>query len=199
MKRLFVAIELDDVIRGALGTAPTRLARVCERVRWVKPELMHVTLRFLGDVEDGDVAGVCAAVENVARGCEPFGFELGEAGCFPQSGPVRVLRIGVDEPTGALVRCAAAVSQAMEALCFEQERRSFSPHITIGRTRADKSGGAMRAAVGRWKVPRQRMDVNSIAVIASVLTQQGPIYTPVCRARLGGISDTQEMTAPEKG
>jgi len=199
MKRLFVAIELDDAVRGVLGHARTRLARACEGVRWVKPELMHLTLRFLGDVADEDVAEVCGAVGDVARDCEPFGFELGSAGCFPRRGPVRAMWVGVDEPAGALIRCAAAVSQAMETLGFEPDRQGFSPHITIGRARADRSDGAIRSAVGRWDVARQRMDVDSIAVIASILTPQGPVYTPVCRARFGGISTTHEVTVPEKG
>ncbi|MFQ5462564.1 MAG: RNA 2',3'-cyclic phosphodiesterase [Phycisphaerae bacterium] len=187
MKRLFVAIELDDAVRGVLDHARVRLARSCDGVRWVQPELMHLTLRFLGDVADGDVAEVCAAVEDVARDCKPFGIELGRAGCFPRRGPVRVLWVGVEEPTGALVGCAGAVSKAIESLGFEPDRQGFSAHITLGRARADRSDGAMRSAVERWNVVRERMDVNAMALIASVLTPQGPVYSPVCQARFGGI------------
>ena len=111
---------------------------------------------------------------------------VAELGCFPPRGPVRVIWAGVREETGALLACSEAVDSALELNGFERERRSFSPHLTLGRVREDRSGAVLREAVAHRELAETIQSVASIKVMSSVLSPSGPTYTPVSVANLGG-------------
>lgn len=189
--RLFVAIELSERVRKALGEAQSRLRSRCEGVRWVRPELLHVTLKFLGDVPDGDVDGVSAGVELAAESSVAFSMEAGEYGCFPPHGGVRVVWAGLSDTTGSLTRCAEAVEAQMIDLGFEPERRAFSPHITLGRVRDDRSNGRTRSVVEAYVRDPVEQPVDSVTLMSSILSPSGPSYTPVCTANLGRRGPTE--------
>ena len=185
--RLFVAIVLDERVRSRLAAVQERLRGKWPGVRWVRPELVHLTLKFLGDVGDGDVSSVVDSVALAAETCEPFEMKVAELGCFPSRGPVRVIWAGVREDTGALLACSEAVDSALELNGFERERRSFSPHLTLGRVREDRSGAGLREAVAQRELAETIQSVASIKVMSSVLSPSGPTYTPVSMAKLGGV------------
>jgi 2'-5' RNA ligase len=151
--------------------------------------LLHVTIRFLGDVPDSDVSAVADAVERGAVSAEPFTMTLSGCGCFPPRGQVRIVWAGAHEASGALQRAAEAVNAELDALGFARERRGFSPHITIGRVREDRSGGRIRAAADSFTFGELEQPVASITLMQSVLSPKGPTYTPVKRASLGRGAD----------
>lgn len=185
--RLFVAIVLDERVRARLAAVQDRLRNKCPGVRWVRPELVHLTLKFLGDVGDGDVSSVVDSVALAAETCEPFDMKVADLGCFPERGPVRIIWAGVRVETGALLRCSEAVEGALELCGFQRERRSFSPHLTLGRVREDRSGAGLREAVAGKELPETMQPVASITLLSSVLSPSGPTYKPVSVAKLGGV------------
>jgi 2'-5' RNA ligase len=186
--RLFVAIELEDEVRSALAALGAAIGRSCEGVRWIPTEQVHLTVRFLGEVPDGEVNGVAGAVARAATRAEPFTFELADCGCFPPRGPVRIVWAGVREPSGALSGLVEAVNSELEKEGFERERRPFSPHITIGRVREDRSGGRVRAAAGGETFGPVEQPVQIVTLMQSVLSPKGPTYTRISRTSLGSGS-----------
>ena len=183
--RLFVAVELSDKVQRVLGRIQHSLRPRCDGVRWVPTHQLHLTLKFLGDVIDPDVPSACEAVSGAATAIQPFAMTLRGCGCFPGDRAVRVVWAGVDEPSGSLAACAAGADDALEAAGFERERRPFSPHITLGRLRQDRSDGAIRAAVEAFSFDAVEQTVKRITLMSSVLSSDGPTYVPVCKAALG--------------
>ncbi|RME37523.1 MAG: RNA 2',3'-cyclic phosphodiesterase [Planctomycetota bacterium] len=185
--RLFIAIELDEAVRRELARVQETLKPACRGVRWVKPELLHLTIKFLGEVPDGDVTGVTTAVETAAGASGGFDMDVGgSCGCFPPRGLVRVVWSSVTAEEGVLSRCVEHVERALEQAGFPRERKPFRPHITLGRVRYDDSRGAIRAAVEACTARTIGQRVDRLTVMSSVLSRGGPTYTPVARFDLGG-------------
>ena len=183
--RLFVAMLLDDDVRAALGRVQLHLSPICADVRWVRQDQLHITVKFLGDVPDGDVAGVSKALERTAAQLAPFELTLKGSGCFPPRGAVRIVWAGIEEPEGLLQRSVEAVESALVEMGFPGERRPFSPHITIGRVKHDTSGGSWRLAVSEFEFPAVSQPVERITLMSSVLSPQGPTYAVISAAPLG--------------
>ncbi len=183
--RLFVAIELDEPVRSALGRVQADLKARCDGVRWIPPHQLHMTVKFLGEVPDRDVAKLSEAVGSAASKAAPFEMDISGCGCFPPRGLVRIVWVGASDPAGALLKCVDALEAELETLGFPRERRPFSPHLTIGRVREDRSGGQIRAAVEVHTFESLDQPVGSLTLMSSVLSPKGPTYTPVTVASLG--------------
>ena len=183
--RLFVAITLDDDIRSALSRVQAGLGRECNGVRWIPAEQLHVTVKFLGEVPDANVTSVAEAMTRGAARATPFSMDLGGCGCFPPRGGVRIVWAGIHEESGALLRCADVVEQELVQIGFQKERRPFSGHITIGRVREDRSHGRIRSAAEAFQFDPVSQSVSTVTLMSSVLSPQGPTYTPVGKANLG--------------
>jgi 2'-5' RNA ligase len=183
--RSFVAIELSDQAREALAELQGNLkAQVPPKaVRWTRPESIHLTLQFLGDVAPDKVEAIAEALREVGAGQAPFTFQLKELGVFPNAGRPRVMWVGVAEPSGALVALQKGVTQALEPLGFEPEKRPYSPHLTIGR--ADRRAGRQDLAEVGELVTRSevgilgQVHVERMVLMKSDLQPGGAVYTPL--------------------
>ncbi len=182
--RLFVAIELSDEVRNALAQTQRTLKRVCEDVRWVAVEQLHLTVKFLGEVADGDVAGISEAVASAAADSKSFVMRVGECGCFPERGAVRIVWTKTTDENGLLAGCVAAVEAQIEPLGFPREHRPFAAHITIGRVHEDRSQGKARELVQAHRGKVLEQDVLSLTLMSSALSPKGSTYTVVSRAKL---------------
>ena len=190
--RLFVAIELSLQARSALRAAQDALRPRSGDVRWTPPEQLHLTAKFLGEVPDGQARDVAEAITRAATASMPFNMSVGGCGCFPPRGAVRIVWAGADEPTGALPACIDAVESELADLGFERERRPFSPHITIGRVKEDRSAGRLRSLVEKHELPPVLQPVATLTLMSSVLSPKGAQYTAVKTARLGNAGPTTE-------
>ncbi|MBI3834253.1 MAG: RNA 2',3'-cyclic phosphodiesterase [Planctomycetes bacterium] len=183
--RIFVAIELSDGVRAAIATLVDRLKKRCAGVRWISATQWHLTVKFLGEVPDGDVDAVCAAVASVARASDPFGLQTHDCGCFPPRGGVRIVWAGVEDVGGRLLRCVEAVENEIDQLGFAREQRPFAAHVTVGRVKEDSSRGRIREAVKNDKLQTIEQEVTELVVMSSVLRPTGSEYSVVSRAKLG--------------
>ena len=188
--RLFVAIELTDEVRDALQEVQVALGRATDGVRWVRPEQLHLTVKFLGEVPDGEVPRVAEAVARSAVRSSVFEMQLTECGCFPPRGPVRIVWVGTHDGSGALQECVNAVEDELEGIGFPRESRPFSAHLTIGRAADGRYAGGIRAAVERCKVKPVRQSVGELTLMSSVLSPKGPSYSVVSRAKLGKMTNS---------
>jgi 2'-5' RNA ligase len=189
--RTFVAVELDEELKGNLAHLQQSLrGRVAPRsVRWVRPEGIHLTLKFLGDTPVTKVDEVKAALTDAALEVEPFAFTVEGLGCFPNARRPRVLWVGLQEPSGALHRLREAVEAHVAPLGFPMERRSFHPHLTLGRVQryASKSEvGEIGDMVSSSHIGLvDEMGVTAVSYIKSDLKPSGAVYTTLLAARLG--------------
>lgn len=183
--RLFVALELETAVRTALGNVQRRLRSSAHDVRWVNIDLLHVTMKFLGEVNDDILSDITAAIDLAASECVPFTIALDGCGCFPTGGPVRVVWGGVKETTGMLQSCAEFVEASLAEVGFAPERRAFSPHITLGRVRDDRSQGKLREAVCALSCDPAEQLAERLTLMSSTLSPTGPTYVPIHKTWLG--------------
>src|SRR5262249_15515771 len=137
--RTFIALDLGKAIRDRIIALQENLARTGTEVKWVEPENLHVTLLFLGEVDERDVPEVCKAVTEAAAQQGAFLLSVETAGCFPNVRGPRVLWVGVGE--GKQEVCAlhdALKKPLLELGCYRREERQYSPHITMGRVKSDR-------------------------------------------------------------
>ncbi len=173
-------------MRSALHRAKKKLETQCEDVRWTPTQQLHLTVRFIGEVKDSEVNDVAGAVTRSAKACPRFDLKVGNMGCFPSRGQVRAIWAGV-ELTDHLKRCADAIEHELDMLGFDEDRRPFAPHITLGRTRRDGSQGATRRVVEQMTLAHMSQPVKSLTLMSSALTKSGPIYAPACIAKLANV------------
>lgn len=184
--RAFIAVDMSDEARGRLAQAIDSLSSLgLSGVRWVKPEGMHLTLKFLGDIDPSLVEKVTEAIELAARDTKPFMLSLSQPGGFPTLGDPRVLWVGLVGDLERLYSLQRAVESQMQRLGFPREKRRFSPHVTLGRVREGTRVGERHRIgdafsriavddVSAWRV-------GAVHLMRSTLTPTGAIYSQLAR------------------
>lgn len=184
--RCFLAIELPETVRTALAGIRERLPELDRMVRWTRPEQLHLTLKFFAQVPEGDLSAVISALQESARSLSPFSFEVAGLGCFPPSGPPRVLWAGIAGPPPELIAVQAAFEEACTACGYPPENRAFKPHLTLARTRDGVAAHAIRPAIQPFSTtPLGRAEVVEVILFQSILEAGGATHVPLLRTRLG--------------
>jgi 2'-5' RNA ligase len=185
--RTFIAVDLDKAIRDRTVALQHTLARTGSEVKWVEPANLHVTLMFLGEVEDRALVDVCRVVTECAQQVAAFPMSVETVGCFPNLRRPRVLWVGVGEGTQELCALYDSLEPPLLALgCYRREERQYTPHITLGRVKSDRPSDRLTAALTKqagWQGGQTQ--VREVLVMSSELTPQGPIYSVLSRAKLG--------------
>ncbi len=182
--RTFIAVALDPPIRRNLAVVQRRLEQVAANVKWVEEENIHLTLKFLGPVDERALYDVCRSVQQVAAEHEPFEMTVEGLGAFPHQRRPRVLWAGVSAGSAELVELAEHIDLALERLGWGREQRRFTPHITIGRfRRASTDMEPALADYEQWQAGTQY--VSRIEVMESELSGSGPRYSVLSHAELG--------------
>jgi 2'-5' RNA ligase len=190
--RTFIATELGEDLRQALGLLQDRLRSQMPRgsVRWVRPEGIHLTLKFLGDTPVEQVEQVKAALAEAAAQASPFRIAVRGMGCFPNTRRPRVIWVGLEEPTGALQHLRDEVEDHVAPIGFPTERRKFSPHLTLGRVQRRASSSDVREIGQRVAASTtgliSEMDVSTVSYIKSDLKPSGAVYTTLLETDLKG-------------
>jgi RNA 2',3'-cyclic 3'-phosphodiesterase len=184
--RCFVAIELDESIIEAAGDLQDELKEAADldrgEVKWVKPEAMHLTLKFLGDVGDDRIIEVCDTVGKVAQKHVGFKLEVEGAGCFGK--PAKVLWIGVAK-SEQLATLQKDMEKAMAKAGWPEEERAFSSHLTLCRINSSFAGRKLAEIADDYKDTHfGSITVDSICVFESELGPVGPRYTLLKRCKL---------------
>jgi 2'-5' RNA ligase len=185
--RVFCAVELPDELRSRVGERVRRLRAGFSDVRasWERPEKLHITLKFLGDIEQARVAVLSDAAARAVAGVEPFELTIDEPGSFPPHGQPRVLWLGIVDATGKLAFMQSALETECAAVGFPRESRAFKPHLTLARMRSPHGARELAAAHRETPFEPQRFKVSELIVMLSELGPGGSRYTPLTRHRLG--------------
>jgi 2'-5' RNA ligase len=181
--RCFFALELGPAARDAAGALLRALRRRDERgnVRWVRPEALHVTLRFLGEVETARLGALVQAVAAEAADVAPFDLSLGELAAFPSPRRPRVVALSL-APEAPLHAAAQAVERGVVAAGFPPEARGFRGHLTLGRTRGGRPPRLDDVAVPA----HDPFPVRETVLLRSQLGPGGSRYEPLERVPFGG-------------
>lgn len=188
--RTFIAIELDEPLRLAIGRVQGKFKRQAPPggVKWVAPDGIHLTLKFLGDTPASRVPEIEAALRTACAGVSPFEFVVEGRGCFPNCRRPRVIWVAVRDRGQSLARLQAAIEKHVAPLGWPTEERGFSPHLTLGRV-ARGANAAVEAAVGQMveksvveQIGSQR--VTAVSLIQSDLRPMGAVYTPLAHVAL---------------
>ena len=184
--RTFVAVELDEDVRRALGRAQDALNRCVDGVRWVRPESLHLTLKFLGEVADADLPLLCEAIREAAEASAPFVLHCEGLGAFPSARRPRIVWAGARAEPPELSGLHERLDEALAELNVPRETKGFRAHLTIGRIRRPKPMQGIEERFRRLgEAPFGETAVDEIVFMQSELTREGPIYTPVARFALG--------------
>ena len=186
--RTFVAVEITGPIRARAGELIAALAGTAANVNWVEPHNLHLTLKFLGNVHELEIAEVCQAVARGAADVEPFALEIRGAGAFPDPARPRTVWLGAGAGAEPMIILHDHVEAALAELGYREEHRRFQTHLTIGRVRGGGPGIAELGALlaQHADVVVGRMNVQKLTVFCSTLTSRGPIYDVLGTAQLGG-------------
>ncbi len=189
MLRTFIAIEIPEEIKKAISSQSAGLRKALGGgVRWVAPENVHLTLKFLGDISPANVKMLTQSLEAEAGLHEPFTVKVGNLGVFPTPRRPRVIWVGLDAPAG-LPRLQRGIEAMTARLGYAAEDKPFSPHLTIGRVRDQVSADemqSMRAALENTKVGALgTFEVAAVHLFKSDLQPGGAVYMRLFTARLG--------------
>ncbi|MFC1660134.1 RNA 2',3'-cyclic phosphodiesterase [Gemmatimonadota bacterium] len=185
--RLFVAINVPKKEREKIHRATRGLREQGYPVRWVRPELLHLTLKFLGDVRPDQLPAMEAVLEGIGNSTGSFPMEVGGFGAFPTLRRPRVLWVGVD-PSPALRCLKQDIEWGLSECGFERETRAFHPHFTLGRSTADRGAGAFRGLDDLAAEPsyRSEVEVRKVELMESHLSSSGPRYVVLSAFPLKG-------------
>lgn len=187
--RAFIAIELPDPVKEGLSSLMDRL-RPAEHpyVKWAGTEGIHLTLKFLGNTAQEKVPRIIEAIAEAAQGFSPFEVQIGGLGVFPNLQRPRVIWVAVTGEVERLITLQRGIDQALLPLGFSLEKRSFTPHLTLGRLRERASPGERRS-IGELVAATEcgegiHFDVGAVSLMRSTLTPSGAIYSRLASIEL---------------
>jgi 2'-5' RNA ligase len=186
--RLFIAADLPQAVKAALVAAQEHLRRGRLPVRWVAPDAMHLTLRFLGDTSSDRIPAIEQAMRGALAGNAAIALHLTVIGAFPTIMRPSVIWAGVGGATAALERAQADLEDGLAAIGIARETRPFHPHLTLGRVRRDADAAALeqlRAALRQPPaLPPIAWPVERIVLFRSELRREGSVYTEIVDCKL---------------
>jgi 2'-5' RNA ligase len=185
--RTFIALELTDEVKSELSRAQGALKEAGADVKWVKTENIHLTLKFLGNIDDDKLEQIKKALDEIAGAFRPFEASLFKLGAFPTLDRPRVIWAGIDKGCAETEAIAKSVEESLEKLGFPKEDRSYSAHLTIGLVKSGKIKAALKEKLLKFSVEPRAWPVDNITLFQSTLTPKGPIYTPLYLAKLKGM------------
>jgi 2'-5' RNA ligase len=187
--RAFIAIELPRSVRAALARLQDGLkASRTTSVKWVDPEGIHLTIKFLGNIDAGEIPELSELLREAVKGIAPFNLKLENAGAFPNIRAPRVVWVGVGGETEHLLALHKKVEQALIPRGFTPDNRAFSPHLTLGRVREGAQPNELRR-LGEGIAASETgeelsFSVNSLNLMRSQLTREGAIYSCLASFKL---------------
>jgi 2'-5' RNA ligase len=187
--RSFIAIELPPEVKLALARIQEKLkAAGSAPVRWVDAANIHLTLKFLGDIDTEITGRITSALEEAARGIKPFDIEVSGLGMFPNLKRVQVVWVGLTGEMEKLGQLQKRIEDNLIPLGFPAEARAFTPHLTIARVR-DYAGPEERQCLGQLIEKagfntQYTIIVDSVQLMRSQLTREGPVYSRISMVKL---------------
>ncbi|MBI2560737.1 MAG: RNA 2',3'-cyclic phosphodiesterase [Planctomycetes bacterium] len=184
--RTFIAVEINEEIRKGLSDLITRLKTTGADVKWVAPENIHITLKFLGYIEDSQVVLVSQLIREATTSINSFTTVIKHLGAFPNVKRPRVIFVVAHEEGNNLATIYSRLNESLTKLDIESESREFTPHLTVGRVKSLKNLTALTDLMDSLKESSfgQQM-VKGIVLMQSDLKPTGPVYKKLEEFKFG--------------
>ena len=180
MLRTFIAIEIDPPHKQKLTNLISTLKQSDSEVKWVNGTQMHLTLKFLGNIEETKVQEISDALTSIANSTREFTITLSNIGTFPNVKRPRVIWIGIDKGKNELKLLAGQIETELEKLGFPKETRDFKSHLTLGRVRSPKNLKNLTKLLTEVSFQSESaIKINKLILFQSTLTPKGAIYKKI--------------------
>ncbi len=176
--RAFIAIEIDSEIKNKLSEYLSKLKRTGADVKWVAPENIHLTLKFIGYIEKETLINLNKIINYAVSSIVPFSISIGNIGAFPSLNKPRVVFVCVQEQGNNLLRIYEKIDKGVEPLGIKKESKKYVGHITLGRVKSQNNISKLKnALISGTECYFGLEKVSSLSLMQSKLTPTGPIYT----------------------
>ncbi len=180
--RAFIAIDLPAGIRSSLAEAQEILKSFGFRVKWVRPQNIHLTLKFLGNIDSDHIEKIIAAMTLTVTDFNSVSLSTGEIGVFPDIRRPRVIWAGLNGQLEKLDNLQQTLDGHLAGLGFPRETRTFKGHLTLGRVKGKIASARMKTAIDRLKgVESKLFEISEIILFKSELRPTGAVYSKVQR------------------
>jgi 2'-5' RNA ligase len=181
--RTFIAVSLPKEIKDFLSRIQEQLRSSGADVKWVHPENIHLTLKFLGEIEDNQIEQLTALLQETVKGKSAFAVRLSSIGAFPKISSPRVIWVGIDKGDSDLQQISGELERRCGRIGIPEEDRPFSSHITLGRVRSGLNRQKLASDLDNLKdnpdLQGREFTVDKVTLFKSTLTPKGPIYEPL--------------------
>jgi 2'-5' RNA ligase len=186
--RCFIGIDIGDEIRRKAAALQEQLMKHGAGVKWVDADAMHITLLFLGEVDDRDLLTVCRAVQSAAAREAPFALRVSGVGAFPTLRRPKVVWGGITDGADPLRRLYGRLeAKLQDAGLYRREEKGYTPHLTLGRMKSEADGLALAPELAKhlaWDGGRTM--IGEVLVFSSEQRRGGPEYAVLARSELSG-------------
>ncbi len=191
--RSFIAIELPEGLKTELAKLQSKLKVERPRVKWVSPDGIHLTLKFLGDIETTAVDRIIQAMTEAVNGIQPFDLCIGQMGVFPNYERVQVVWVGLDGRIDMLDRLYKQLEDSLTIIGFPPEKRGFKPHLTLARV-GDEAMPEERKIFGDFIAGNKAeiscsIKAGGLSLMKSLLTPRGAVYSRLAYVNFSRIND----------
>ena len=176
LKRMFVALDLPQQYREDIAGSSLKARSLFRGITWVKPENIHLTLKFLGDVDESRELQLIERFRVLSEKHAPFEVSYGGIGHFGRAGYISTIWIGISEKTGNLARLAGDIEAEAAKIGFTPEGKPFSPHITLGRVKEPSLLPGWDVVKGNFAPWENKVVHSWFSLYSSTLTPSGPVY-----------------------
>jgi 2'-5' RNA ligase len=184
--RAFIAVKLPDHVIRKLAALQMDLKNYGLKIKWTRPENIHLTLKFLGDIHPDNVEPVCWAVDASVKGFTPISLCAAAVGFFPGIRRPRVLWTGISGQSDLLEKLHQAIDGGLGSLGFVKDDRRFAGHLTLGRFKGQPEPELLIDMMKSYKnMASDKFFVDAVSLFKSDLKPSGPVYTNLSSIQLG--------------
>ena len=178
--RSFIALELPDAVNSLLDNVQQELKSLRLKAKWVRPENIHLTLKFLGNINPGAIEDIGGAMADAARDCVAFSLTVGGLGFFPNIKRPRVIWVGLGGEIQVLLNLQRNLEDRLATVGFPKEKRSFKAHLTLGRIRQAVDPAKIGQVIQEYSdLGYQKFTADRIILFKSDLKPSGAVYSPL--------------------
>ena len=175
--RTFIAVDLNPRIKKTIKHIQNYLDRANCDVKWVKPENIHLTLKFLGDINIKEIDALTQLLSNLLQNIKPIETEFTLLNAFPDISQPHIIWAGLKDDSQKIAHLVKFLEKSLGRIGFKEEQKPFRPHITIGRIRTQNNISNLSHALSDYTVPdTQTQTIKHITLYKSTLTSHAPIY-----------------------
>ena len=190
--RSFIAFELPAAVISRLDSVQQELKALQLKARWVRPQNIHLTLKFLGNIDPAAVEKIGQAMAEAAGDCAPIALTVDGIGFFPGLRRPRVLWVGLGGATGVLLDLQRNLAERLAAIGFAKDKRSFKAHLTLGRIRQAVDPNVLSRAVEDYSdLESLKFTADRIILFKSDLKPSGAVYSHLKQAKLSGMANDE--------